>query len=111
MKEKGAARKDLGETHIKNLMKLDDRIVVLHADLAASGGFDKVQKEFPDRIINVGVAEANMYMMAAGMRQTGLLPITYTFAAFGTKQSARNWFTSSTLLSAVLMTDSGILGS
>ncbi|MBP9750705.1 MAG: hypothetical protein KBC95_02545 [Candidatus Peribacteraceae bacterium] len=88
--EKGAARKDFGETHLKALMKVDPRIVVLHADLAASGGFDKVGKEFPDRVVNVGVAEANMYMMAAGMRQTGLLPVTYTFAAFGTNEARAN---------------------
>lgn len=88
--EKGAARKDFGETHLQALMKLDDRIVVLHADLAGSGGFDKVGKNFPDRVINVGVAEANMYMMAAGMRQTGLLPVTYTFAAFGTNEARAN---------------------
>ncbi len=85
--EKGAARKDFGETHLKALMAVDPRIVVLHADLAASGGFDKVGKEFPGRVINVGVAEANMYMMAAGMRQVGLLPVTYTFAAFGTNEA------------------------
>ncbi len=85
--EKGAARKDFGETHVMNLMKADARILVLHADLAASGGFDKVLKAFPDRVINVGVAEGNMYMMAAGMRQTGLLPVTYTFAAFGTNEA------------------------
>lgn len=89
-KDKGAARKDLGAVHLKALMKGDKRIVVLHADLAGSGGFDKVQKEFPDRVINVGVAEANMYMMAAGMRQTGLLPVTYTFAAFGTNEARAN---------------------
>lgn len=88
--EKGAARKDFGETHLRNLMKCDDRIVVLHADLAASGGFEKVAKEFPARVINVGVAEANMYMMAAGMRQVGLLPVTYTFAAFGTNEARAN---------------------
>jgi len=86
-KEKGGARKDFGAVHLKNLMKDDDRIVVLHADLAGSGGFDKVQKDFPNRVINVGVAEANMYMMAAGMRQAGLLPVTYTFAAFGTNEA------------------------
>lgn len=85
--EKGGARKDFGATHLKGLMAHDKRIVVLHADLAASGGFDKVQKEFPGRVINVGVAEANMYMMAAGMRQAGLLPVTYTFAAFGTNEA------------------------
>lgn len=90
MTDKGAARKEFGATHLKSLMSHDKRIVILHADLAASGGFDKVHKEFPDRVINVGVAEANMYMMAAGMRQTGLLPVTYTFAAFGTNEARAN---------------------
>lgn len=85
--EKGGARKDFGAVHLKNLMELDERIIVLHADLAGSGGFDEVEKEFPDRVINVGVAEANMVMMASGMRQAGLLPVTYTFAAFGTNEA------------------------
>jgi transketolase len=68
-------------------MKADPRIVVLHADLAGSGGFDVVEKALPHRVINVGVAEGNMAMMAAGMRQAGLLPVTYTFAAFGTNEA------------------------
>lgn len=88
--EKGAARKDFGAVHVKNLMKTDKRIVVLHGDLAGSGGFDEVEKEFPHRLINCGAAEANMYMMGAGLRQAGLLPITYTFAAFGTNEARAN---------------------
>ena len=71
-------------------MKTDPRIFILHADLAGSGGFSKVEKELPDRIINVGVAEANMYMMASGMRQVGLLPVTYTFASFGKNEARAN---------------------
>lgn len=90
MTDTGAARRDFGATHIKALMAADPRIVVLHADLAGSGGFDAVAKEYPDRVINVGVAEANMLMMAAGMRQVGLLPVTYTFAAFGTNEARAN---------------------
>ncbi len=89
-KDPGAARKDFGAVHLKALMAGDPRIVVLHADLADSGGFGAVQKAFPDRVINVGVAEANMYMTAAGMRQAGLLPVTYTFAAFGTNEARAN---------------------
>ncbi len=89
-KDVGAARKDFGAVHLKALMAGDPRIVVLHADLADSGGFGAVEKAFPDRVINVGVAEANMYMMAAGMRQAGLLPVTYTFAAFGTNEARAN---------------------
>lgn len=88
--EPGAARKDFGAVHLKALMAGDPRIVVLHADLADSGGFGAVEKAFPDRVINVGVAEANMYMMAAGMRQAGVLPVTYTFAAFGTNEARAN---------------------
>ena len=88
--EKGAARKDFGAVHMKSLMTVDDRIIVLHADLAGSGGFNKVEADFPNRVINVGVAEANMLMMAAGMRQTGLLPVTYTFAAFNTNEARAN---------------------
>ncbi len=88
--EPGAARKDFGAVHLKALMASDPRIIVLHADLADSGGFGAVEKSFPDRVINVGVAEANMYMMAAGMRQGGLLPVTYTFAAFGTNEARAN---------------------
>ena len=90
MEEKGAARKEFGALHLMNLMKSDKKIIVLHADLAGSGGFDKVEKQFPERVINVGVAEANMYMMAAGMRQAGLLPVTYTFAAFATNEARAN---------------------
>jgi|TARA_Y100000310_G_scaffold332539_1_gene408320 transketolase len=88
--ESGAARKDFGAVHIKSLMAVDDRIIVLHADIAGSGGFNKVEADFPNRVINVGVAEANMLMMAAGMRQTGLLPVTYTFAAFNTNEARAN---------------------
>ncbi len=86
----GAARKDFGAVHIKNLMAVDPRIYVLHGDLAGSGGFDVVQKSFPERVINCGAAEANMYMMAAGMRQAGMIPVTYTFAAFGTNEARAN---------------------
>jgi transketolase len=89
-KEKGAARKDFGAVHLKNLMKHDPRIIVLHGDLADSGGFKDVEKEFPERVINCGAAEANMYMMAAGLRQAGWLPVTYTFAAFGTNEARAN---------------------
>ncbi len=88
--KKGAARRDFGAVHIKALMKADPRIIVLHGDLAGSGGFDAVEKEFPERVINCGAAEANMYMVASGLRQSGFLPVTYTFAAFGTNEARAN---------------------
>lgn len=89
-KSSGASRKDFGAVYVLELMKTNDHIVVLHADLAGSGGFTEIQKVFPERIFNVGAAEANMYMMAAGLRQSGMLPMTYTFAAFGTNEARAN---------------------
>ena len=83
---KGAARQDFGAVHLFNLMRVDPRIVVLHADIAGSGGFGAIEKEFPDRVINCGVAEANMYSMAAGLRQVGFLPVAYTFAPFAVNE-------------------------
>ncbi|MFA6523025.1 MAG: transketolase C-terminal domain-containing protein [Candidatus Peribacteraceae bacterium] len=88
--EKGAARSDFGAVHIKSIMASDQRVIVLHGDVAGSGGFSDVAKEFPDRVINCGAAEANMYMMASGLRQAGMLPLTYTFAAFGTNEARAN---------------------
>ncbi len=96
--DKAAARKEFGATYLKELMKHDERIIVLHADLAGSGGFPStssgqapwIREDGASRVINVGVAEANMAMMAAGMRQTGLLPVTYTFAAFATNEARAN---------------------
>ncbi|HJU45536.1 MAG TPA: transketolase C-terminal domain-containing protein [Chitinophagaceae bacterium] len=59
-------------------------IVALTADLAGSlklGGF---MKEFPERFVQVGIAEANMIGIAAGMTIGGKIPFTTTFANFST---------------------------
>lgn len=59
-------------------------IVALTADLAGSlklGGF---MKEFPERFIQVGIAEANMIGIAAGLTIGGKIPFTTTFANFST---------------------------
>src|ERR1700743_49369 len=59
-------------------------IIALTADLAGSlklGGF---MKEFPERFIQVGIAEANMIGIAAGLTIGGKIPFTTTFANFST---------------------------
>ena len=61
----------------------DDRVVLLTGDL----GFMVVEpfaERFPDRFINVGVAEANMVGVAAGMARQGLTPFCYSIATFAT---------------------------
>ncbi len=62
----------------------DDRVVALCADLTGSLKMDAFAKEFPDRFFQVGIAEANMMGMAAGMTVGGLIPFTGTFANFST---------------------------
>lgn len=64
--------------------KLDDRVVALCADLTGSLKMDAFAKEFPERFFQVGVAEANMMGMAAGMTVGGMIPFTGTFANFST---------------------------
>ena len=62
----------------------NDNIVALCADLTGSlkmGGF---KKAFPDRFFQVGIAEANMMGVAAGMTIGGKIPFTGTFANFST---------------------------
>ena len=64
--------------------KKNKEVVALCADLTGSLKMDAFQKEFPDRFFQVGIAEANMIGMAAGMTIGGKIPYTGTFANFST---------------------------
>jgi transketolase len=59
-------------------------IVALCADLIGSLKMDAFKKEFPERFFQVGIAEANMMGLAAGMTIGGKIPFTGTFANFST---------------------------
>lgn len=58
-------------------------IFSISSDLQGSTGMAAFQKKFPDRFLDVGIAEANMVSIAAGMSRVGYIPIVDTFAAFG----------------------------
>ncbi len=62
----------------------DDRIVVLTADLAGSTKTELFAKKYPNRFFNIGVAEANMMGIAAGLAMGGYRPFASTFAVFAT---------------------------
>jgi transketolase len=64
--------------------RANENIVALTADLAGSLKLNQFMKEFPDRFIQVGIAEANMIGIAAGMTIGGKIPYTTTFANFST---------------------------
>jgi len=59
-------------------------VVALTADLAGSLKLGGLMKEFPDRFIQCGIAEANMIGIAAGLTIGGKIPYTTTFANFST---------------------------
>ncbi|MCE2742585.1 MAG: transketolase family protein [Fluviicola sp.] len=64
--------------------KINKDVVALCADLTGSLKMDAFLKEFPERFFQIGIAEANMIGMAAGMTIGGKIPYTGTFANFST---------------------------
>lgn len=64
--------------------KKSDKVVALCADLTGSLKMNAFKDAFPDRFYNVGIAEANMMGVAAGLSINGMIPFTGTFANFST---------------------------
>ena len=79
--EKAPTRDGFGKGTVE-AGKADPRVVVLCADLAESTRAEWFQKEFPERFIEMGVAEQNMATVAAGMAAAGKIPFTASYAAF-----------------------------
>ena len=80
-------RKVLADT-LQEMMNTDERIVVMDADLATANGTFGLRKVYPDRAIDVGISEANMASMAAGMSAYGMKPYIVTFTAFASRRIA-----------------------
>lgn len=64
--------------------KENENVVALCADLTPSVRMDLFKKEFPNRFIECGIAEANMISIASGMALSGKVPFVGSFAAFST---------------------------
>lgn len=69
---------------LSELGKRNPDVVALCADLTGSLKMDAFQKEHPERFFQVGIAEANMIGIAAGLTIGGKIPFTGTFANFST---------------------------
>ncbi len=69
---------------LHELGKNNPEVVALCADLTGSLKMDAFKKDFPERFFQVGIAEANMIGLAAGMTIGGKIPYTGTFANFST---------------------------
>jgi len=83
VKEKKDTRSGFGEGLLE-AGKLNKNVVALCADLTGSLKMDAFAKEFPERFIQCGIAEANMIGVATGLTIGGKIPFAGSFAAFAT---------------------------
>ena len=74
-------RQAFAETLIE-LARSDERIVTVCNDSVGSSNLNAFQKEFPDRLINVGIAEQNMVGVAAGLANGGFIPFVCCASPF-----------------------------
>lgn len=66
----------------------NDQVVALCADLTGSTQIEPFAKNFPERFVEVGIAEQNLVTVASGMAAMGKIPFTASYAAFS---PGRNW--------------------
>lgn len=85
--EMAATRDGFGKGLVE-AARADARVVALSADLTESTRVEEFKKEFPDRFVEIGVAEQNMATVAAGMATYGKIPFITSYAAFS---PGRNW--------------------
>ena len=81
MGNKVATREAYGKALVK-LSNLNDRVVVLDADLSKSTKTADFKTAAPERFINMGIAEGNMMGVAAGLATCGKIPFASSFAMF-----------------------------
>jgi transketolase len=73
---------------LSQLGEQNPKIVGLSADLARSTKIGTFADKFPERFFNVGIAEQNLFGMAAGLALSGLIPFASTFAVFTSMRAA-----------------------
>lgn len=79
--KKIATRQSYGEALVKLFPKYPN-LIVLDADLAAATQTGIFKKAYPERHVNVGIAEGNLMSIAAGLATAGMIPFASTFAMF-----------------------------
>lgn len=70
--------------YLETLYKLAEKDPRVYAIISDNGAivYDEFRAAFPDRLLNAGIAEANMVGMAAGLAERGKIPFAYTIGAF-----------------------------
>ncbi len=81
--------KEMRSVYCETLLEMaanNKNIVALDADLMNSMGMAKFAKAYPERTFNVGIQEANMIGVAAGLSATGKIPFAHSFGPFATRR-------------------------
>lgn len=78
--------RDAFRTTLDEVMESDSDVCYLDADLMSCLGTNALDSKYPGRIINCGIAEANMVGVAAGLANVGKKPYLHSFSAFATKR-------------------------
>lgn len=81
------ARATYGQA-ILMLAEINDDLMVLSADLGNSSGLDRFKSAYPDKFINIGIAEQNMIGVAAGLAKEGSVVFASSFAPFISMRAA-----------------------
>ena len=91
------ATKEMRAVYAETLIELaakDDRIMVVEADLMRASGTMPFRDAYPDRAVDVGVAEANLVGVAAGLAAEGKVPFAATFGCFASRRAFDQFFVS-----------------
>jgi transketolase len=91
------AEREMRAVYCETLIKLaekDPRIVVVEADLMRASGTMPFKAAYPERGIDVGVAEANMVGVSAGLSAAGKIPFAATFGCFASRRVFDQFFIS-----------------
>lgn len=67
------------------LAEISQDIMMLTSDLCFFSGLDRFKSEYPERLLNVGIAEQNMVGIAAGLAKEGFIPFVNTYASFASR--------------------------
>jgi transketolase len=94
-----------------DLIASDEKIVALEADLSSASTMSKKMSQFPNRIINCGIQEANMIGVAAGLSLIGMKPFVHSFAPFVSRRPYDQVFLSlgyARLSATIIGSDGGV---
>jgi transketolase len=86
VKLKDRALRDIYVDLLLDYAEKNPNMVIVEADLMKALGTNRFYEKYPERTINVGVAEANMIGVAAGLANMGKLPFTHSFTPFATRR-------------------------